>query len=32
MQAVRDFQIKTGLSPADGYGSLKVLARLRQGG
>ena len=32
MQAVRDFQIKTGLSPADGYGGLKVLARLRQGG
>jgi membrane-bound lytic murein transglycosylase B len=32
MQAVRDFQTKMGLSPADGYGGLKVLARLRQGG
>jgi hypothetical protein len=31
MQAIRDFQAKTGL-PADGYGGLKVLARLRQGG
>lgn len=31
MQAVRDYQTKTGLLPADGYGSLKVLARLRQG-
>jgi lytic murein transglycosylase len=31
MQAVRDYQTKTGL-PADGYGGLKVLARLRQGG
>jgi membrane-bound lytic murein transglycosylase B len=32
MQAVRDYQIKMGLSPADGYGGLTVLARLRQGG
>jgi membrane-bound lytic murein transglycosylase B len=32
MAAVRDYQIKMGLSPADGYGGLKVLARLRQGG
>jgi len=32
MQAVRDFQAKAGLLPADGYGGLKVLARLRQGG
>jgi peptidoglycan lytic transglycosylase B len=31
MQAVRDFQTKTGLAPADGYGGLAVLARLRQG-
>jgi len=31
MQAVRDYQAKTGLLPADGYGGLKVLARLRQG-
>jgi lytic murein transglycosylase len=31
MKAVRDFQIKAGLSPADGYAGLKVLARLRQG-
>ena len=31
MKAVRDFQAKTGLLPADGYGGLKVLARLRQG-
>ncbi len=31
MKAVKDFQIKAGLSPADGYGGLKVLARLRQG-
>jgi lytic murein transglycosylase len=30
MQAVRDYQTKMGL-PADGYGGLKVLARLRQG-
>ncbi|WP_424632078.1 lytic murein transglycosylase [Bradyrhizobium sp. SYSU BS000235] len=31
MQAVRDFQTKAGLSPADGYAGLKVLALLRQG-
>ena len=31
MKAVKDFQTKTGLLPADGYGGLKVLARLRQG-
>jgi lytic murein transglycosylase len=31
MQAVRDFQIKSGLEPADGYAGLNVLARLRQG-
>ena len=30
MQAVRDFQLKAGISPADGYGGLEVLARLRQ--
>jgi lytic murein transglycosylase len=32
MKAVKDFQIKAGLTPADGYGGLKVLAKLRQGG
>ncbi|MBV9558989.1 MAG: lytic murein transglycosylase [Bradyrhizobium sp.] len=32
MKAIRDYQMKTGLQPADGYGGLKVLARLRQGG
>jgi membrane-bound lytic murein transglycosylase B len=32
MQAVKDYQNKMGLQPADGYGGLKVLARLRQGG
>jgi lytic murein transglycosylase len=32
MKAIRDFQVKAGLSPADGYGGLKVLAKLRQGG
>jgi membrane-bound lytic murein transglycosylase B len=32
MKAIRDFQVKAGLQPADGYGGLKVLARLRQGG
>jgi membrane-bound lytic murein transglycosylase B len=32
MKAVKDFQAKMGLLPADGYGGLKVLARLRQGG
>jgi lytic murein transglycosylase len=31
MRAVRNFQLKTGLQPADGYPGLKVLARLRQG-
>jgi len=32
MKAIRDYQVKAGLEPADGYGGLKVLARLRQGG
>src|SRR6202789_1656226 len=32
MQAVKDYQNKVGLQPADGYGGLQVLARLRQGG
>jgi len=31
MKAVRDFQLKAGITPADGYGGLQVLARLRQG-
>ena len=31
MQAIRDYQTRMGLLPADGYGGLKVLARLRQG-
>jgi membrane-bound lytic murein transglycosylase B len=31
MVAVRAFQNKTGLKPADGYAGLKVLARLRKG-
>ncbi len=31
MKAIQDFQVKAGLVPADGYGGLKVLARLRQG-
>ena len=31
MKAIRDFQTKAGITPADGYGGLKVLARLRQG-
>lgn len=31
MSAVKNFQLKAGLSPADGYAGLKVLARLRQG-
>jgi membrane-bound lytic murein transglycosylase B len=30
MQAVKDYQNKMGLLPADGYGGLKVLASLRQ--
>jgi lytic murein transglycosylase len=29
-RAVRDFQSEVGISPADGYAGLKVLARLRQ--
>src|SRR5882757_3168665 len=32
MKAIKDFQRRAGLLPADGYGGLKVLARLRQGG
>lgn len=32
MAAVRAFQRKAGLVPADGYAGLKVLAKLRQGG
>jgi lytic murein transglycosylase len=32
MKAIRDYQSRMGLLPADGYGGLKVLARLRQGG
>src|ERR1700743_1966903 len=32
MNGVKDYQTKMGLLPADGYGGLKVLARLRQGG
>jgi lytic murein transglycosylase len=31
MQAVRGFQRKVGIEPADGYPGLQVLARLRQG-
>ena len=31
MAAVRDYQSRMGIEPADGYGGLKVLARLRQG-
>jgi membrane-bound lytic murein transglycosylase B len=31
MKAVKDFQTQVGIAPADGYGGLKVLARLRQG-
>jgi peptidoglycan lytic transglycosylase B len=31
MKAIRDYQVKMGLEPVDGYGGLKVLARLRQG-
>jgi lytic murein transglycosylase len=31
-EGVKDYQTKMGLLPADGYGGLKVLARLRQGG
>ena len=32
MQAVKNFQMKAGLAPADGYAGLAVLTRLRQGG
>jgi membrane-bound lytic murein transglycosylase B len=32
MVAVKEYQTRMGLLPADGYGGLKVLARLRQGG
>lgn len=32
MKAVRDFQKKTGIAPADGYAGLKELAALRRGG
>jgi peptidoglycan hydrolase-like protein with peptidoglycan-binding domain len=31
IKAIRDFQTKVGITPADGYGGLEVLARLRQG-
>ena len=31
MTAVRDFQRKVGMEPADGYAGVKLLARLRQG-
>jgi membrane-bound lytic murein transglycosylase B len=31
MIAVRDFQRKAGMQPADGYAGVKLLARLRQG-
>jgi membrane-bound lytic murein transglycosylase B len=31
MAAIKDYQTRMGLQPADGYGGLKVLARLRQG-
>ena len=31
MKAVKDFQARAGIAPADGYSGLKVLARLRQG-
>jgi lytic murein transglycosylase len=32
MKAIHDYQLKMGIVPADGYGGLKVLARLRQNG
>jgi hypothetical protein len=32
MLAIRAYQQKVGLQPADGYAGLKLLARLRQGG
>ena len=31
VKAIRAFQKKVGMQPADGYAGLKVLARLRQG-
>ncbi len=31
VKAIRDYQTKVGITPADGYGGLEVLARLRQG-
>lgn len=31
MKAAREFQLKAGMQPADGYAGLKLLARLRQG-
>jgi membrane-bound lytic murein transglycosylase B len=31
MMAIRNFQHKAGMQPADGYAGLKLLARLRQG-
>ena len=31
MLAIRNFQRKVGMEPADGYAGLKLLARLRQG-
>jgi membrane-bound lytic murein transglycosylase B len=31
MTAIRNYQLKMGIEPADGYGGLTVLARLRQG-
>ena len=31
MLAVRNFQRKVGMQPADGYAGVKLLARLRQG-
>jgi lytic murein transglycosylase len=31
MKSIRNFQLKAGMQPADGYAGLKLLARLRQG-
>jgi peptidoglycan hydrolase-like protein with peptidoglycan-binding domain len=31
MRAVRAFQRKAGMNPADGYAGIALLARLRQG-
>ena len=31
MRAVRAFQQRAGMTPADGYAGVKLLARLRQG-